>query len=338
MPPSHPDPIDRPMSWIVVPIAEAHIEGFCHAVDRVAREREYLAFTEGPPLERSRAFVLRNLQENQPHFVALVEEDVVGWCDISSVDRPVYAHIGVLGMGVVAEYRGRGIGEALIRAALDKARSAGLERVELTVRESNMRARKLYEKVGFITEGVNFRAVKIAGRYENRICMAILFDDGDSSARSAASDSTIYIAEFDEAPPELLSAVDAGLEQHNYSAAPLHGVQPLAAIATGDSAQVVGGAVGRTWGTCCELLQLWVEPAYRGNGLALQLVQRFERRAAKRGCSVYYLTTLSYQAPDLYRKLGYAVLAEISGYPNGIIKYLMHKITSPSGAREGKNV
>ena len=40
---------------------------------------------------------------------------------------------------------------------------------------------------------------------------------------------------------------------------------------------------------------------------------------------MFYLTTLSYQAPAFYRKHGYEVLAEIAGYPNGIIKYLMHK-------------
>ena len=40
---------------------------------------------------------------------------------------------------------------------------------------------------------------------------------------------------------------------------------------------------------------------------------------------MFYLTTLSFQAPDFYRKHGYVSLAEISGYPNGITKHLMHK-------------
>jgi hypothetical protein len=41
---------------------------------------------------------------------------------------------------------------------------------------------------------------------------------------------------------------------------------------------------------------------------------------------VFYLTTLSYQGPEFYRKHGYGDLAQISGYPNGIVKHLMHKI------------
>jgi ribosomal protein S18 acetylase RimI-like enzyme len=40
---------------------------------------------------------------------------------------------------------------------------------------------------------------------------------------------------------------------------------------------------------------------------------------------VFYLTTLSFQAPGFYRKHGYGVLARIDGYPDGIIKFLMHK-------------
>jgi RimJ/RimL family protein N-acetyltransferase len=163
------------MGWAVVPIAEEHIEGFCAAVDSVAREREYLAFLEGPPLEMSCAFVLRNLHEGRPHFVAVEGGRVVGWCDISSLDRPVLAHSGVLGMGVVASHRGQGIGEALIRAALERARAVGLTRVELTVREGNSRARALYEEVGFAIEGVKRNAVKVGERYENHVCMAILF-------------------------------------------------------------------------------------------------------------------------------------------------------------------
>lgn len=135
----------------------------------------------------------------------------------------------------------------------------------------------------------------------------------------------------DVLPAECVRTVDAGLDDYNRSAAPIEGVRPLASFATEPSGRVVGGAVGRTWGACCELLQLWVEPAYRASGVGSTLLREFEARAASRGCSVFYLTTLSFQAPAFYRKHGYGALAEISGYPNGIVKYLMHK-TCGAGA------
>ena len=163
------------MKYKILPMSEKYIEPSWHALDSVAKERKYLAFLEGPPLEKLRAFVLGNLKENRPHYIALIEEQVVGWCDISSLNRPVYAHSGSLGMGVIMEYRGHGIGEALIRAALAHAKSTGLSRVELTVHEENKPAIALYEKMGFTVEGLKRNAVKIDNEYINNICMAILF-------------------------------------------------------------------------------------------------------------------------------------------------------------------
>jgi ribosomal protein S18 acetylase RimI-like enzyme len=129
----------------------------------------------------------------------------------------------------------------------------------------------------------------------------------------------------DTPPDDRLLAVDAGLERHNHDAARLADVRPLAAFATDDSETVVGGAVGRTWGKCCELQQLWVAPEHRSRGVGSRLLLEFEARARTRGCSVFYLTTLSFQAPEFYRRHGYDVLARIAGYPEGIVKFLMHR-------------
>jgi ribosomal protein S18 acetylase RimI-like enzyme len=161
----------------IVPIAEEHIDGFCAAVDSVARERKYLAFLEGPKIEMSRAFVLGNLRDNRPHYVAIHKATVIGWCDISSLNRPVFAHAGVLGMGVLSEFRGFGIGKALIAAAIARAKEIGLTRIELTVREENHRAIALYEKVGFVVEGIKKQSTLIDGNYSNDLCMALLLPE-----------------------------------------------------------------------------------------------------------------------------------------------------------------
>jgi GNAT superfamily N-acetyltransferase len=140
-------------------------------------------------------------------------------------------------------------------------------------------------------------------------------------------DDALTFTSFDAPPDAGVLAVDQGLEEYNLSVAPLLSeVARLAAFATDASGHVVGGAVGRTWGKCCELLQLWVEPNRRSAGVGSRLLQQFEEHARRRGCSVFYLTTLSFQAPDFYRKHGYVSAAEISGYPDGIAKFLMHKV------------
>lgn len=160
----------------IVPIAEKHIEGFWSAVDSVARERKYLAFLEGPPINTTVEFVKQNIAGNWPHFIAINQGKIIGWCDISPLDRPVFAHIGSLGIGILAPYRGQGLGKALINTALQQAKAKGLTRIELTVREQNTTAIALYEKLGFEQEGIHKNGVCIDGIYENHIFMALLLD------------------------------------------------------------------------------------------------------------------------------------------------------------------
>lgn len=164
------------MKFEIIPIQEKHIEDFWSAVDSVARERKYLAFLEGPPIRTTKDFVLEQIRDNWPQLLAIHNEKIIGWCDISPLDRPVFAHTGSLGMGVLAPYRGKGIGKTLIYRALEEAKRKGLTRIELTVRENNKPAIALYEKFGFIVEGFHKNAVYIEGIYENHLSMALLFD------------------------------------------------------------------------------------------------------------------------------------------------------------------
>jgi ribosomal protein S18 acetylase RimI-like enzyme len=82
-------------------------------------------------------------------------------------------------MGVIAEYRNRGVGAGLMRHALRHAKEMGLERIELSVYESNTIALRLYRRFGFEVEGKKVRAVKIDNRYENLIIMALFMDAYD---------------------------------------------------------------------------------------------------------------------------------------------------------------
>lgn len=129
----------------------------------------------------------------------------------------------------------------------------------------------------------------------------------------------------DDLPPEA-RLVDEGLGTSNEQAAPIEEVKPLACFAR-DDGRVVGGAVGRTWGECCELQQLWVDPDFRKKGVGTLLVREFERGGAGRGCRTFYLDTFSFQALEFYRSLGYQPGLEIAGFPAGITKYVMLKKT-----------
>ncbi len=134
--------------------------------------------------------------------------------------------------------------------------------------------------------------------------------------------SPLTYTTHDELPPEA-KIVDTGLGDANNAAAPLHQVRPLACLARDAAGRVIGGAIGRTWGACCELQQLWVETTHRRCGVGATLVRGFERHAAARGVRTFYLETFSFQAPGLYRALGYSVRLELRGFAPGIAKFTM---------------
>jgi len=163
------------MTYRILPIAEEHIPGFRAAVDVVARERKYLAFLEAPPLEDVTRFVLHNIEHGYPQFVVLSTGQLVGWCDvIPNRSRAVYYHCGTLGVGLLPEFRGKGIGRQLMQRTIDAAFAFGLSRIELTVRKENVNAIALYKSLGFKIEGLHRNAVCIEGQYENLYSMALL--------------------------------------------------------------------------------------------------------------------------------------------------------------------
>jgi ribosomal protein S18 acetylase RimI-like enzyme len=171
------------MSIDIVAIGEEHIESFRATVDVVSRERAYLSFLEAPPLESTRTYVRRNIAEGYPHRVALDEGRVIGWCDVLPADRPALRHGGVLGMGLLPAYRGRGLGRRLMEETLQDARAAGLSRVELSVREDNARAIALYARLGFEVEGRKRHALLVDGVYHDLLLMALLLEAGATSNR-----------------------------------------------------------------------------------------------------------------------------------------------------------
>ena len=162
------------MAVQIVPIEVKHIESFRRALDQVAREQKYLAMLEAPPLEKVSAFVLDNIANCHSQFVAVDDDVVVGWCDVLPKERPVYRHCGVLGIGVVASWRGKGHGRALLSATLSYAARQGLVRIELMVRADNIRAVSLYQRAGFETEGVLRDAARVDGKYYDLFLMSLI--------------------------------------------------------------------------------------------------------------------------------------------------------------------
>jgi L-phenylalanine/L-methionine N-acetyltransferase len=109
---------------------------------------------------------------NDHSFVAVLEETVVGQAGLH-VGETKRRHTGSIGMMVHDRFQGQGIGRKLLEALLDVADNyLGLTRVELEVLTDNIRAIRLYERMGFEHEGRKRKAVWRHGEHQDILLMA----------------------------------------------------------------------------------------------------------------------------------------------------------------------
>ena len=81
---------------------------------------------------------------------------------------------GTVGIGILEAHSGRGLGRRLMLEVDAYANVHGLHRLELTVMESNTRARSLYEAMGFVVEGIKRDSLFVDDEFVDEIMMAKL--------------------------------------------------------------------------------------------------------------------------------------------------------------------
>ncbi len=89
------------------------------------------------------AFVLLGFADGRPAGIAVC---LIGYSTF--VAKPL---VNIHDIAVLPEFRGRGLGSALLRGVADRARELGCCKVTLEVHESNDGARRLYEREGFVS-------------------------------------------------------------------------------------------------------------------------------------------------------------------------------------------
>jgi len=110
----------------------------------VAEERDGIA-TE-PPIDVEARAASWSIDGT---LVAFARAELIG----SLVVEPSRHGYGEIGMAVAREGRGRGVGSALLAAAIEWARNRGLHKLSLGVFARNTAAIELYRKFGFVEEG-----------------------------------------------------------------------------------------------------------------------------------------------------------------------------------------
>lgn len=110
-------------------------------------------------------------------LVADAEGRIVGNLRIAREAQEATRHVATFGMHVARDWRGRGVGTALLLEALRWARAVGVRKVELSVYPDNDAARRLYARMGFVEEGRLLRHSRLSSGYRDEVLMGLWLGD-----------------------------------------------------------------------------------------------------------------------------------------------------------------
>ncbi|HET6352614.1 MAG TPA: GNAT family N-acetyltransferase [Coriobacteriia bacterium] len=131
-----------------------------------------------PTLDEEVAFIQQRIgPANSTLLVALEDGVPVGLADLLGSTLEEERHAGTFGISVDRDWRGRGVGTALIEALVEWAAANGITRIQAFAWETNPRALELYERLGFVREGVCRRAVVRDGVPVDVVMIARLLDE-----------------------------------------------------------------------------------------------------------------------------------------------------------------
>lgn len=147
-------------------------------LNKVGGETDNLTFgEEGFPVDLAGETAYLKSNCTNPYnavFVARMGDRIVGNASFTGSSRPRLCHRGDLGVSVLKEVWGCGIGTALTQAVIDHARDvAHAQLISLEVRCDNSAAVRLYEKFGFAITGTLPGFLKINGELVDCFTMTL---------------------------------------------------------------------------------------------------------------------------------------------------------------------
>lgn len=227
---------------------------------------------------------------------------------------------------VVESARGRGVGEALMRAVAARAADAGCAMIKWQVARWNTHALRLYERLGAARDETWLDCIL------DRDAISRLAN-GEPIPRSAtASPATdpqpleaARIEVLGEKRQDVIDALVEGVRQFNTEQVGPGASEPLTAVAS-DGAGLMGGVSGRTVYRHFLIDVVWIREDCRRRGLGRRLMQAAEAEAHRRGCVAAQVDTLSFQGLQFYQRLGFAVVGSVPEFPAGHARHYLHKI------------
>jgi ribosomal protein S18 acetylase RimI-like enzyme len=117
--------------------------------------------------------------------------------------------------------------------------------------------------------------------------------------------------------PTIETFLEERIYEFNAKATGYFDAEPYSATHRNEAGEVVAAICGYTWGGSCHVTYLWVSARARRNGLGRRLMEATEAHAHARQCTIIFVGTHSFQAPDFYARLGFEPQCTLRDNPVG---------------------
>lgn len=150
-------------------------EDIIRILDALAKESEHILLTPDEVIKdktrKAHEIARASMSDGQHIAVVEVGYEVAGMLDLRAISFNRCKHVVELGLGLLKHARNVGIGSKMMEYAISIARNKGFRKIRLFVISSNIRAKHVYEKFGFIETGRFIGEVLIQGKFEDLIVM-----------------------------------------------------------------------------------------------------------------------------------------------------------------------
>lgn len=169
---------EDPIEITVRPATKCDARAILGLLQHVGRETDYLV--TGP---RGSSYTIDQqrqlLEEYQKAprsilLVAEVDDQLIGLANVSALDQSRQSHVAEVGVALIQEYWGYGVGSILVEETIRFARESGIEVLTLEVVTENERAIGLYKKYGFELTGTLSKRLKVEFVYYDTQIMELI--------------------------------------------------------------------------------------------------------------------------------------------------------------------
>lgn len=145
-------------------------------INLVAGESDNLTFGKGEfnmTLENEKAFLKTyESDDNGVMMLALLDDEIISCMSYGGGKRIRVRHAGEFGVSVKEKYWRQGVGKTMLQVLIEWCENSKYcEKLNLRVREDNLKAIELYKQLGFIEEGLLLKEMKIKGEFVNCLFM-----------------------------------------------------------------------------------------------------------------------------------------------------------------------